>query len=327
MRVHYIIFIFIFAALLTHPAKSQNVIYQPEDSIRIEQLLDLGLQQPEGTNLQLFYARQFLGLPYVARTLEANYLQSPQTAEEQLIINTRELDCTTFVETVCNLTITTLQGKKKFADYCRNLTLMRYQDGIIDGYASRNHYYSTAIDNMERHGIARELGPDDSPLFSGKKQQVINFMTTHPDLYPALRNPGGDRFLPAIRQAEEDITRTEHYIPTSQLGKSRKQLDCVHDGDILALVTDKTGLDVAHVTIAHWGKDGKLHFIHASSIRHKVVDEPLTVQQYQIRQKTQPGIRVIRLTSQARITSLASLTRLTSLASLTRKKLSLWNLQ
>ena len=296
MRVHNLIFIGIFTTLLTHTVKAQNIIYQPEDSLRIEQLLSLGLQQPEGTNLQLFYARQFLGLPYVGKTLEANYIQSPQTAKEQLIINTRELDCTTFVETVCNLTITTLQGKRTFADYCRNLTLMRYQDGIIDGYASRNHYYSTAIDNMERHNIARELGPEDSPLFTGAKHQVINFMTTHPDLYPALCNPGGDQFLPAIRQAEEAITRTEYYIPTSLLGKSRKQLSCVQDGDILALVTDKAGLDVAHVTIAHWGEDGKLHFIHASSIRHKVVDEPLTVQQYQLRQKAQPGIRVIRLT-------------------------------
>lgn len=301
MRVHNTIYSGLLAVMLTHTAKAQNIIYQPYDSIRIEQLLSQGLQQPEGTNLQLYYARQFLGLPYVARTLEANYIQSPQTAKEQLIINTRELDCTTFVETVCNLTITTLQGKKTFADYCRNLTLMRYQDGIIDGYASRNHYYSTAIDNMQRHGIARELGPEDSPLFTGEKHQVINFMTTHPDLYPALRNPGGDQFLPAIRQAEEAITRTERYIPTSLLGKNRKQLSCVHDGDILALVTDKAGLDVAHVTIAQWGKDGKLHFIHASSIRHKVVEEPLTVQQYQLRQKTQTGIRVIRLNVQPSI--------------------------
>ena len=281
--------------LITAQRSAAQVIYPPSVSIRIEQLLRDGLRQPSGTCLPLYYGKQFLGLPYVAATLEVNYMADPQNAEEQLIANTRELDCTTFVETVCALVRTTRQGKSTFSDYCRNLEIMRYQGGIRNGYASRNHYYSTWIDNAEALSIARELGPDDSPLFSATKNQVINFMTTHPDLYPALRNPGGSRFLPDIRKAEEAITRTERYIPTSALGKSRRNLSCVHDGDIVALVTDKAGLDVAHLGLAQWGKDGKLHFMHASSLRHKVVAEPLTLQQYQLRQKTQRGIRVIRI--------------------------------
>lgn len=275
--------------------KAQKIIFQPSDSVKIEQLLQEGIRQPKGTCLPLFFGRHFLGLPYVAQTLEVNYIQNPQEATEQLIINTRELDCTTFVETVCALVRTTRQGKTTFTDYCRNIRQMRYLGGKLNGYASRNHYYSTWIDNAEALGIARELGPKDSPLFSATKKQVINFMTTNPDYYPALRAPGGNRFLPDIRKAEQAITRTEHYIPTSSLGKSRTQLSCVHDGDIVALVTDKAGLDVAHLGFALWGKDGKLHFMHASSLRHKVVEEPLTLQQYQQRQKTQRGIRVIRI--------------------------------
>ncbi|MBO4593270.1 MAG: DUF1460 domain-containing protein [Bacteroidaceae bacterium] len=276
------------------PRALEEVIYDPEDSIRIEILLKQGIAQPKGTNLQIFFAQQFLGLPYVARTLEANYIQSPQTAYEQLIINTRELDCTTFVETVSNLTITALQGKTTFADYCQNLIRMRYQKGIINGYASRNHYYSTAIDNMQRLGIAKELKPTDCPRVKARRYQHINYMTTHTQQYPALAAPGGDKHLPAIRKAEEIISRQQTYIPLSELGKSQEELSCIEDGDILALVTDKPGLDVAHVVIAQWGKDGMLHFIHASSLRHKVVEEPLTLLQYQQQQK-QLGVRVVKL--------------------------------
>ena len=283
---------------LCYRATAQGVIYQPADSIKIEQLLRDGLRQPAGTCLSLYYGKQFLGLPYVAQTLEVNYIADPQHAEEQLIVNTRELDCTTFVEMVCALVRTTRQGLSTFADYCRNLQQTRYQGGVISGYASRNHYFSTWIDNVEALGIARELGQQDSPLFSATKHQVINYMTTHPNSYPALRNPGGNRFLPAIGLAEKAITRSQRYIPTSALGKSKKQLSCVHDGDIVALVTDKAGLDIAHLGLAQWGKDGKLHFMHASSLRHKVVEEPLTLQQYQNRQKTQRGIRVIRLNTE-----------------------------
>ncbi|MBR3733303.1 MAG: DUF1460 domain-containing protein [Bacteroidaceae bacterium] len=291
------IYTLLMAALLTatHCAKAQKVIFQPSDSVKIEQLLQEGLQQPKGTCLPLFYGRHFIGLPYVAQTLEVNYIENPQEATEQLIINTRELDCTTFVETVCALVRTTCQGKATFTDYCRNIKQMRYQGGKLDGYASRCHYYSTWIDNAEALGIAHELGPDDSPYFTATKNQVINFMTTHPDYYPALRAPKGKQFMPDIRKAEQSITRPQRYIPISALGKNRTQLSCIHDGDIVALVTDKAGLDVAHLGLAMWGKDGKLHFMHASSLRHKVVEEPLTLQQYQQKQKTQRGIRVIRI--------------------------------
>ena len=295
MRIRNTLFFCILAAFMAQGVRAQKVIFEPADSVKIEQLLRLGLKQPKDVCLPLFFGRQFLGLPYVAQTLEVNYIQNPQSAKEQLIINTRELDCTTFVETVCALVRTTRQGKATFDDFCHNIIQMRYQKGILDGYASRNHYYSTWIDNAEAFGIARELGPKDSPLFSATKHQVINYMTTHPDSYPALRNPGGSKFLPAIRKAEQAITRDQKYIPTSELGKSRKNLSCVQDGDIVALVTDKAGLDVAHLGLALWGRDGKLHFMHASSLRHKVVEEPLTLQQYQLRQKTQRGIRVIRI--------------------------------
>ena len=58
-----------------------------QDSLRIVQLLERGKSLPAQKNLPLFFAHQFLGVPYVAHTLEVNDMES-------LVVNTRELDCT-----------------------------------------------------------------------------------------------------------------------------------------------------------------------------------------------------------------------------------------
>ena len=70
----------------------------PADSVKICQLLSKVRQQPATANVPLFFARQFLGVPYVAYTLE-------KFSSERLIVNTRELDCTTLIENVTALTL------------------------------------------------------------------------------------------------------------------------------------------------------------------------------------------------------------------------------
>ena len=62
----------------------QTMVYAAEDSVRVEQLL----QADCGENDVLFFARQFLGTPYVAHTLEVS-------DPERLVVNLRQLDCTT----------------------------------------------------------------------------------------------------------------------------------------------------------------------------------------------------------------------------------------
>ena len=79
-------------------ADKEAVTYQKKDSVTVCRLLAASRQLPRGTNLQLFFARKFLGLPYVAHTLEIN-------DDERLVVNTRQLDCTTLVENVTALTL------------------------------------------------------------------------------------------------------------------------------------------------------------------------------------------------------------------------------
>jgi hypothetical protein len=285
---------FFFAVILASVGGSSQVpgpMYTPEDSIKIEQLLQKASQQPKDVNIVLFFGKQFVGLPYGAATLE-------KSDTERLIINLNQLDCTTFVETVTALTLCHRNKKHRFADYCQALKTIRYQGGVLDKYPSRNHYFSTWIESNERLGIVTEIGPAGhskiSP-FTAVQQLNIHFMTKHSELYPALVNH--PEFLIPIGEAEKSLTgKNIRYIPKQALGGPKYLLGkAIHDGDILALVTQKDGLDVSHLGLAVWMNDGKLHLLHASSLRHKVIFDDLTLEEYQQKQRTQTGVRVIRI--------------------------------
>ena len=88
----------IFVLLLFAAVIVPSYAYNAQDSIRIESLLASARLMKDKSQRVLYFGRQFAGTPYVAHTLDRN-------KEESLVINTRELDCTTFVETVVALTL------------------------------------------------------------------------------------------------------------------------------------------------------------------------------------------------------------------------------
>jgi hypothetical protein len=129
-----------------------------------------------------------------------------------------------------------------------------------------------------------------------RQRQVINlnYMSTHVDSYRMLK-AGGAKVQKSIRDYEKaSFGKVMYYIPVSQLGKSKKELSCIKDGDILAIVTKRQGLDTSHIGIAEWGSDGYLHLLHASKIFKKVVLDSRPIHQYMATQKMQQGIWVIR---------------------------------
>jgi len=71
-------------------------------------------------------------------------------------------------------------------------------------------------------------------------------------------------------------------------------LGIIEDGDILAMITSKPGLDTSHIGIAVW-QNGRLHLLNASNIYKKVVLDTQTLYTYQQKQASQLGIRVFRL--------------------------------
>ena len=262
------------------------ITYEWEDSTRVADLLQQARQQPPNRNMILFFARQFLGIPYVGHTLEVN-------KEEELVVNLRQLDCTTFVETVTALTLAFRHDGLGWDDYLQWLLTIRYNNGKLDGYCSRNHYFSQWIDSNTRLGLVNEQTSASYP-FTASQQLQLNFMSTHPDLYAMLKDKPDD--VKKIAQLEKAVSGTKvRYIPASLLNESKRALKYVRDGDILALVTKKSGLDVSHVGFAEWGTDGKLHLLNASSIHKKVVLEPMTLYQYAQKHPSVLGIRVIRI--------------------------------
>ena len=289
---------FVFCLLSVFFVQAQSpVSYCKEDSLRVVELLEQGARRGKMVNgqwsmvndeetLTLFYARQFMNRPYVAHTLEI------KDKEEHLAINLQSLDCTTLVENVCALALTTSHGSKSWQDYLSWLQKLRYQEGRINGYSSRNHYFSQWIQSGERQGMVKEVVPKDN--ISVPMKLSLTYMSSHPDSYPLLKVNMEERRL--IAEMERRASgATVRYIPKERVGGSRKALGDIRDGDILALTTKKAGLDIAHVGFAVWGKDGKLHLLNASSIHKKVVLEPKTLYQYMQEHPSQTGIRVIRL--------------------------------
>ena len=270
-----------------------QTIYSASDSITTEQLLSKAISLPPKTCLTVFFGNKLAGLPYKSGTLEKNYVGRGGCGQEQLIVNTREFDCTTFVETVLALARTAERSKHSFNDFCNNLQAFRYQQGTIADYTSRNHYFSTWIDNATSSSIMYEVVPTDKALCR-KRKLNIHYMTSHPERYHALQGERNEDYLRKIKQMEQRQNMKEvTYIPKNVLNNPRNLLSFIKDGDIVAIETSKEGLDTSHVGIAVWSSDNRIRFIHASSAYHKVVTSP--VYTYLKKQKHAIGIRILRL--------------------------------
>jgi hypothetical protein len=260
-------------------------IAQPEDSVTICQLLDEARSQDRTTCFPLYFARKFLGRSYVAATLEVS-------DEETLVVNTRQLDCTTLVETVTALTLCAYRNLYTYRDYLNALVAMRYRQGIIDGYPSRIHYFTDWIMENAQAGIVSEI-QNPNPPFSAIQTVEVNYMSSHPEAYKALREHPA--FLPRIAEMEQRVSGHQfRYIPKAAVKDSPALREAVKDGDIIAITCNKSGLDIAHLGFAVWHKDG-LHLLNASQLHKKVIDEPMLLGQYLSKHPSHTGIRIIRI--------------------------------
>ena len=281
---------FIFFCLLLSPyisskTTTQRPVYVPTDSITVCRLLSEVRQQPRTTNFPLFFARQFIGRPYVAHTLEKD-------GDERLVVNTRQLDCTTLVETVTALTLCAYAGEQTFAAFRKRLQRMRYHDGVIDRYPSRIHYFTDWIVSNAKAGIVSEIQTPNPP-FTSVQTVSVNYMSQHPQSYQALK--AHPEYVPEIRRMEQRITGMKfRYIPKAKVRNTKVMREAIHDGDIIAITCKKAGLDIAHLGFAVWKKDG-LHLLNASQLHKKVVEEPMTLGQYLSQHSSHTGIRIIRL--------------------------------
>jgi hypothetical protein len=245
----------------------------------IKYAIDNQLENKRIAEIELEVARQLMGTPYVGQTLEIDSVES-------LVINLRELDCTTFLENVVAISICIKNKAVRFNDYCEMLQKIRYRDGQIKEYPSRLHYTTDWLFNNQQKGILKIVSEDFGTTEFDSK---VNFMSTHPKNYKQLTN---QTFVDSMKNHEARISSLKlKFIPKEKINEVAKN---IMGGDIIAISTTIEGLDFSHVAIAAWHKE-KLHFVHASLKEKKVVLSDISLSDYLAGMKKSDGIVVARL--------------------------------
>ena len=203
---------------------------------------------------------------------------------ETLVVNLRGLDCTTFVENVLAFSLLIKDNKSEIQDFTKALKTIRYRDGFLDGYSSRLHYFTEWIRNNNEKGLVKDITTD---LGGEIQQKAINFMGTHRELYPFLAD---DTNFNTILEVEARLAKeTICVLPQNRIASQEHN---IKNGDIIALTTSITGLDVTHTGLAIKVND-RLHLLHASSSGEvKITNEPLV--DYLKKIKSNTGIIVAR---------------------------------
>jgi hypothetical protein len=222
--------------------------------------------------------RSFLERPYEANTLE-------EQGEEHLVVNLRAFDCVTLCESSLALARAVKLHAASSRAYCAQLQLIRYRSGIINGYASRLHYFSEWIADNERKNVLRNITGE---LGGHRDRRDLNFMSLHRGAYPRLAS-GAD--LAAVRAAEKGLLAVPRYFVPKE--KVEGVLEMMQNGDIIAITTSLKGLDVSHTGIAV--RDGGVtRMLHAPNVGYQVQITPGSLSEYLRAHEKQTGIMVAR---------------------------------
>jgi hypothetical protein len=261
-------------------ATSEQRTIEPADRAILESLFSsMGDFQASSTSeLMIRIGDFFKGSPYAERTLE----EEP----ENLVVNLREFDCTTFAESCLAISRTLQSGKLSFEQFTSELSGIRYRKGNVNGYASRIHYFSDWIHISNQkllvRDVSREIG--GTPL-----SKEINFMSTHPASYQQLLSD--PELVEIIAVQEREISAREmYYVSLDQLPDLDSSL---REGDVVGITTRIKGLDISHVGILV-RKSGRIHLLHASSRQGKVILSEETLEVYLANNKSATGILVAR---------------------------------
>lgn len=268
------------ASLRTDSIEGTVLIYQDEDLTILDEIFGkFGAFSGSAAEVMLLLGAYFENSPYVEKSLEHE--------PEALVVNLREFDCTTFVESCLAISGTIISGDLKFERFQTELREIRYHKGLVDGYASRIHYFSDWIHINSQleiiDDISRELGG-----VAFKKD--INFMSTHPESYPQLSLDRG--LVELISRQEQLISEREmYYIPKDRIRDIETDLKA---GDIAGITTDIKGLDIIHVGVIWKKPDGSVHLLHASSKFKRVIISDESLEDYLANNRSASGIMVAR---------------------------------
>jgi hypothetical protein len=207
-------------------------------------------EKPMGEIMQAI-AEQFLGTAYKADLLD-------QSKEETLVITLKQFDCVLFVESVLAIARGVAVQDYSYQTFVNHLRDQRYENGQMNGYCSRLHYFSAWINDNQKRGTVQNIAGDLGGVPLNKKN--LNYMSTHWKTSPQpVRNDANYQCLVEMEAHLDGVNI--NYIPTHQIRRVYSQLQ---PGDIVAVATDIAGLDVTHTGLVYRHPDGNMGFIHAS---------------------------------------------------------------
>ena len=258
-------------------------IYTPQDiNICVEKfqlVIDKKLNHKPIGDVMVAIGNSFIGSLYKAHTLE---VAQPET----LVINLRDFDCTTYVESCLALARAAKMKHPTVKKFMEQLQYERYRNGKINGYPSRLHYFTDWIYDGQKKGIVKDITGSLGGLPYNKK---IDFMTTHRDAYKQLKN---DKYFNEMKKIESELNKRKlYYIPKDSVAKIQDRLK---NGDIIATTTNIPGLDVSHVAMIIKLDNGETRILEAPDVGLRVKLSYLPLSEYLMNNKKQTGIIVAR---------------------------------
>lgn len=238
-------------------------------------------QQPINKRI-LYFAQSLLDTPYQSGTLDGN-------EQEQLIVCLSTLDCVTYVENVLALTMLTDTLPSLSIAFSQRLQRIRYLNGKINGFASRLHYSTAWLNEMEKIDILTDVTPKCNAI---PFNPIVNYMSHHYLRYAQLCSDSIQ--LQRIQNMEQAIRQQKrYYIPKEHVDD--QTIACIQNGDIILITTNIKGLDVSHLGIAV-KRNHKLYLLHASSKKKRVIETQIPLKEYLYQIKNQTGIIIVRST-------------------------------
>jgi len=204
-------------------------------------------------------AMAWIDTPYVGWTLET------EDGVERCTVNLEGLDCVTLFENAYNFARHLKVEEPSEWAMLRYTHQSRYRDGRMSDYASRIHYTSEWFHHNQGRRLVEVISdrfPESEPF-----PKAFNFMSRNADAYAALKNDPS--LLPKIRAMEARLSRLKlRYVPRENVALIEPKLQT---GDIVGLTTAQDGMDISHTGLCYRDEAGELRFLHASSVKKKVI--------------------------------------------------------
>jgi hypothetical protein len=291
-------------ALAAVPARADA----PLDAVaRVQNQIGMSAGSPAADRV-LIFGEGLLDIPYV----DGPFGEGPQGQYDRMpLYRFDEFDCTTFVETV-----TALSVSSTFDDFKTTINRLRYRDGNV-AFVERNHFTDLDwIPNNIRAGFFRDATESIAPGQTAIARAEVDKRAWYAKL-PASRIQ-----IPGISDADRDVLLDElhaeggrftpeeaevPYIPLTVLFGPRGDeiFSRIRSGSVINVVRpnwDLVKLIGTHMNISHQGfavrKDGTLYFMEASAVLKKTTMVPMV--EYLRGYLTSPTIKGINVLEIAR---------------------------